>query len=249
MVIRDENDVRGLLNIGRICALTLNYMLEQVEPGMTTAELDRLGAAFLAKHRARSAPILMYQYPGATCISINEQVAHGVPGSRVIQPGDVINIDVSAELDGYIGDTGASMIVPPVNPDAALLLKRTRATLDKAVDAVTANAPLNLIGRIVEGEARKYGYRTFRELGGHGVGRTLHEEPRNIPNYFQPRLRTKMVEGTVFTIEPFFTPGIGRIRTHDDKWTLLTVDGAISAQFEHTVIVTRGKPVITTLLN
>lgn len=141
------------------------------------------------------------------------------------------------------------MIVPPVDPAAELLLKRTRATLNKAIDAVTADAPLNLIGRIVEGEARKYGYRTFRELGGHGVGRTLHEDPRNIPNHFQPRLRTKMAEGTVFTIEPFFTPGIGRIRTHDDKWTLLTIDGAISAQFEHTVIVTRGKPIITTLLN
>lgn len=249
MIVRDERDLRGLIRIGRICTLTMNYMLAQVEPGISTGELDKMGAAFLAKHHAQSAPIAFYNYPGHTCISVNDEVAHGIPGSRVIKPGDVVNVDVSAVLDGYIGDTGASMVVPPSNEVKAKLIERTRATLEMTVDLLTAGAPLNIIGRTIEGQGRKFGYRTFRELGGHGVGPTLHEEPRNIPNYWNPRLRDRMMEGSVFTVEPFFTPGKGRIRTLEDKWTIVTLDGAISAQFEHTCVITRGKPVLTTLLD
>jgi methionyl aminopeptidase len=249
MIVRDDQDIRGLIKIGRICTLTMRHMLEHVEPGITTGELDRIGAAHLAKYGAKSAPMQFYKYPAHTCISVNEEVAHGIPGARVIQPGDVVNVDVSAVLDGYVGDTGGSMVVPPVTEIKARLLERTKATLDMAVEIVTADAPLNLIGRIIEGQGRKYGYRTFRELGGHGVGPTIHEEPRNIPNYWHPRLRDRMVEGTVFTIEPFYTIGKGKIRTLEDKWTIVTVDGAISAQFEHTIVVTRGKPILTTLVD
>ncbi len=248
MTIQDERDLLGLMRIGQVCAQTLHYMLEQVKPGITTGELDKLGAAMLRKLGARSAPILMYNYPGATCISINEQVAHGIPGTRVVQPGDVVNIDVSAEMGGYIADTGFSMIVPPAAPSVEQLLARTRAALELAIDGVTAGAPLNLIGKVVEGEARKYGYKVLRELGGHGVGRSLHEYPRNIPNYFAPKLKTRMTEGLVFTIEPFFNMGVGRIFQEKDGWTLSTPDGSLSAQFEHTVVVTRGKPVIVTAL-
>lgn len=248
MFVRDERDLRGLMKIGRICTQTMNYMLSQVEPGITTGELDKMGAAFLAKFGAKSAPMAFYNYPGHTCISVNEEVAHGIPGARVIQPGDVVNIDVSAVLDGYVGDTGASMVVPPANEVKVRLLERTKMVRDLAIEQITAGAPLNLIGRTIEGYGRKFGYRTFRELGGHGIGPGLHEEPRNIPNYWHPRLRDKMLEGSVFTVEPFYTTGKGRIRTLDDKWTIVTVDGALSAQFEHTIVVTRGKPILTTQL-
>lgn len=248
MTIQDERDLLGLMKIGRICAQTLHYMLNQVCAGISTAELDKMGAAMLRTHGARSAPILMYRYPASTCISINEEIAHGIPGKRVIQPGDVVNIDVSAELDGYIADTGASMIVPPAVEHAEKLLTRTQATLEKAIEVVTAGAPLNQIGRVIEGEARKFGYKILRELGGHGVGRSLHEYPRNIPNYFAPRLRTRMTEGLVFTVEPFLNLGIGKIKQSQDGWTLTSADGTLSAQFEHTVVVTRGKPVIVTAL-
>lgn len=249
MIIQTEKDLAGLLKIGRICAQTMHHMLEHVQPGMTTAELDRIGAEFLKKHHARSAPILTYNYPGSTCISINEQVAHGIPGSRVIQPGDMVNVDVSAELDGYIGDTGFSMVVAPVSEEKRLLCDRTQAALNKALDVITDGAPLNLIGRVLEQEARRHGYKIIRELGGHGVGHTLHEPPRNIPNYFAPRLRTMITEGMVFTVEPFFTTGNGRIKTEADGWTLSTVDGSLSAQFEHSLVVTKGKPVILTALS
>lgn len=248
MTIQDERDLAGLMKIGKICAQTLHLMLDSIKPGMTTGDLDRIGADALRKSGARSAPIVIYNYPAATCISINEEVAHAIPGRRVIQPGDVVNVDVSAELDGYIADTGASMIVPPIAEPAEKLLVRTKNALDKALEVITAGAPLNQIGRVVEGEARKYGYKVLRELGGHGVGRSLHEYPRNIPNYFAPRLRTRMTEGLVFTVEPFFNMGVGKIQQGKDGWTLSSTDGSLSAQYEHTVVVTRGKPIIVTAL-
>lgn len=248
MTIQDERDLLGLMKIGRICAQTLHYMVSQVCAGMTTADMDKMGAGMLRKHGARSAPILMYRYPASTCISINEEIAHGIPGKRVIQPGDVVNIDVSAELDGYIADTGFTVIVPPAVEAAEKLLARTQVAMEKAIEVVTAGAPLNQIGKVIEGEARKFGYKILRELGGHGVGRSLHEYPRNIPNYFSPRLRTRMTEGLVFTVEPFLNTGVGKIKQSDDGWTLTSADGSLSAQFEHTVVVTRGKPVIVTAL-
>jgi methionyl aminopeptidase len=248
MTIQNERDLLGLMRIGKICAQTLHYMIGEVRAGMTTGELDKLGAAHLRKLGARSAPMLMYRYPAATCISINEQIAHAIPGSRIIQPGDVVNVDVSAELDGYIADTGFTVVVPPAAEAAEKLLARTQAALNKAIDIITAGAPLNQIGRVVEGEARKHGYKVLRELGGHGVGRALHEYPRNIPNYFAPQLKSRMTDGMVFTVEPFFNTGTGVVVQEKDGWTLTSADKSLSAQFEHTVVVTRNKPVIVTAL-
>lgn len=246
MSIDSDKDLLGLMKIGRICGLTLKYMGEQIEPGMTTSELDALGSAFLAKHGARSAPIITYNFPGSTCISINEEVAHGIPGSRVIQPGDMVNIDVSAELDGYFADTGATFPVPPVAEEVQRLCDATKRALEEAIKAVRAGQPLNVIGKAVEAEARKGGYAIIRELNGHGVGRKLHEAPRNIPNYFNPRAKEKMNDGLVITIEPFLNTGKGRIITAPDGWTLKTSDGSLTAQYEHTVIVTKDQPILVT---
>lgn len=246
MIVDNDKDLVGLMAIGRICGLTIKHMAEQMEPGMTTRELDDIGAAFLAQHGARSAPIITYNFPGATCISINEEVAHGIPGDRVIQPGDIVNIDVSAELDGYYGDTGSSFIVPPSTPEKEHLLEHTKEALQKAIDAVQAGKPLNVIGKAVETVSRKSGYKIIKELNGHGVGRSLHETPRNIPNYYNPRARQKMEDGLVLTIEPFFNTGKAKIITAADGWTLKTTDGSLSAQFEHTVIITKDKAIIVT---
>ncbi len=246
MSITNETDLAALLKIGRIVGMTLKAMQEAVEPGMTTGDLDRLGEKLLREHGARSAPQVMYNYPGFTCISINDEAAHGIPGDRVIQPGDMVNIDVSAELDGYYGDTGGSIAVPPVKPENQMLLDCTMDALQSALDAVSAGKPLNVIGKAVEASARKCGLNIIRELGGHGIGHRLHEEPRNVPNYFTKRAGQTLTEGMVLTIEPFLTPGSGRIYTADDKWTLKTVSGLPAAQFEHTVVITRGKPVLLT---
>jgi methionyl aminopeptidase len=245
MTVENDKDIEGLLRIGQICGLALKHMHAHVEPGMTTAELDAIGAAFLKQHGARSAPILAYKFPGYTCISLNDEAAHGIPGERVIQPGDLINIDVSAELEGYWADTGASAIVPPSRPEYEDLLAQTRTALDEALNVARAGQPINAIGKAVETVARKAGYRVIRELCGHGVGRHIHEPPQ-VPNYYDRNTGGQLSPGMVFTIEPFFSPGYARIITAQDGWTLKTFDGQVVAQFEHTVIITDDQPILAT---
>ena len=205
MSIKSQKDLLALLKIGHIVGLTLRYMQERLRPGMTTEELDALGAAFLKQHGARSAPQLTYQFPGTTCISINDEAAHGIPGKRIVQPGDLVNIDVSAELDGYFADTGASIPVPPVAPLTQRLCDCTRTALDQAIMSASAGQPIHGIGKAVEKEAKRGNFQIVRDLGGHGVGRSLHESPRNILNYYEPRLNTLLTEGMVLTIEPFLS--------------------------------------------
>lgn len=245
MTVENEQDVVGLMRIGRIVAMTLNHMLEHVEPGITTKELDAIGAAFLQKHGARSAPILAYKYPGFTCISVNDEAAHGIPGDRVVQAGDLVNIDVSAELDGYWGDTGRSMCVPPVSEERQHLLDTTKAALDLALDTAKAGTAVNEVGKAVHKYVRKQGYETIRELGGHGVGRHIHEKP-SVPNFFRRNARQKLKEGMVITLEPFVTTGAIHVNTDPDGWTLRTPDGSVVAQMEHTVIITKDRPIIVT---
>lgn len=246
MTVNSDKELQGLLRVGRVVGLALQAMRAALQPGITTRELDEIGAAVLKEHGARSAPILMYKFPGSTCISINDEAAHGIPGDRVVQPGDLVNLDVSAELDGFFADTGASYAVPPVTPENQMLLDHTMAALESALDAVTAGKPINVIGKAVEAEARKGGYNIIRELGGHGIGRKLHEEPRNVPNYYTKRASQPLKEGMVLTIEPFLTPGIGRVITQKDGWTLKVPNGKPAAQFEHTVVITTGKPILIT---
>jgi methionyl aminopeptidase len=246
MSIESEHDLIGLMRIGRIVGLTLRHMQAALRPGMTTAELDDIGARFLARHGARSAPILTYNFPGHTCISINDEAAHGIPGSRVIQPGDLVNIDVSAEMDGYWADTGATTPVPPVTPQMQRLCAATQQALAAAVDAVRAGLPLNVIGQAVEPVARKHGFKVIRNLGGHGIGRRLHEPPHAVPHHFDPRARQPLTDGLVMTLEPFLTTRATQVRTDADGWTLRTVDGSLAAQYEHTIIVTRDRPILVT---
>ena len=246
MIVKSDKDLLGLTRIGQIVGETLQEMVAALKPGMTTRELDEIGSHALMRHKARSAPILVYKYPGVTCISINDEAAHGIPGDRVVQPGDLVNIDVSAELNGYFADTGASVPVPPIAPASQALCNATQTALQAAIDAVHAGEPLNVIGLAVEGVARKGGYKIIRELGGHGVGRGLHEPPRNVPNFYTTRAKEKLTDCLVLTIEPFLTPGSGKIFTAKDGWTLKTQDGAIAAQYEHTLIITPKKPVLTT---
>lgn len=246
MSIDGEQDLQALLKIGRIVGMTIETMKNALQVGMTTAELDAIGAAYLKSQGARSAPQLMYNFPAATCISINDEVAHAIAGSRVIQPGDLVNIDVSAELDGYFADAGMSVPMPPVTPEVEHLCQSGRDALEAAIEAARGGSRLNAIGRAVETLAIQRGYRVIRDLGGHGVGRSLHEEPRRVPNYFTNRVKDKLVPGMVMTIEPFLTPGTGKIYTAADGWTLKTSDGQPGVQYEHTVVITEGRPILLT---
>ena len=245
MIANGEKDIAGLMRIGQICGLTLQHMMAHVEPGITTRELDDIGKAFLQKHNAASAPITAYNYPGWTCISINDEAAHGIPGKRVIKAGDMVNIDVSAVLEGYWGDTGASMVVPPIKAEYTRLCDHTKEALYAGIQAARANQPINGIGRAVQNVAKKGGYRIIRELGGHGVGRHIHEKP-NVQNHYNPRAKMPLKEGLVITIEPFLNLGRGHIVTDRDGWTLRTPDKSISAQFEHTVIINGDNPILIT---
>src|SRR5215207_6203578 len=176
------NDIQHLKAIGRICAEALRKMQSQVRVGMTTRELDEIGRAFLEVEGARSAPQAMYNFPGATCISISPVIAHGIPNERTLREGELIHIDVSAELDGYYADTGASMIVSKHERSLEKLLDATRATLMKALHAAKAGSPLSGIGRTVQNEARRRGFNVIYDLTGHGIGHQLHENPKEILN-------------------------------------------------------------------
>lgn len=246
MTIETEDDVVALKRIGKIVSYVLHEMLQAAEPGMTTRELDALGTRLLEQHGARSAPRLTYDFPGSTCISINEEAAHGIPGDRVIRAGDVLNVDVSAELDGYFADTGGTRVVPPGNPQKTRLCHATRTALEQAMKQARAGQPLAGIGRAIERTARTYGFKIIENLGSHGVGRALHEEPEHIPGYFDPSDRRVLEEGMVITIEPFLSTKSRVVTEAADGWTLVGAAGNLSAQYEHTMIITRGEPIVVT---
>lgn len=228
-------------------ARTLAAMGKALEPGMTTRELDDFGRALLEREGARSAPERSYGFPGATCISVAPDCAHGIPDDRAVQPGDLINIDVSAELDGYFGDTGASFAVPPVRPDIERLCRDGRRAMWVGIKAAKPGERLNAIGRSIETFARGNGYSLVRNLASHGVGRSLHDDPGEIPTWYDKRDRRRIPEGLVFTIEPFLSLGADRVEQRDDGWSLRPPGHQPTVQFEHTLVATRNGPLILTL--
>lgn len=247
MTVSDDDDLTGLKQIGRIVADTLEAMGKALEPGMTTRELDQVGRTLMEAAGARSAPEMVYAFPGATCISINEEVAHGIPGDRRIRPGDLVNIDVSAEKDGYFADTGASFAVPPVTRAVERLCRDGRRALWTGLRQVGAGKPLAGIGRAVGAFARKNGYTLVRNLASHGVGLALHEEPKEIATWPDASERRVMGNGLVFTIEPFLSLGAEFADEGDGPWTLYSQPGAPTVQYEHTVVATRHGPLILTI--
>lgn len=247
MTADSPKDIQYLKAIGRICAEALRLMQGAVRAGMTTRELDEIGRAFLEAEGARSAPRAMYKFPAATCISVSPVIAHGIPNEHILREGELIHIDVSAELNSYYADTGASLVVSKSERRYEKLIEATKATLNKALRAAKAGNPLNGISRAVQTEARKRGYNVITDLTGHGIGRKLHEEPKEILNYYDAKDRRILNEGLVLAIEPFLTTGVGRVMQERDGWSLRTTDKAIAAQFEHTIVVTKNEPIILTI--
>ncbi|MCZ7542355.1 MAG: type I methionyl aminopeptidase [Anaerolineae bacterium] len=247
MTVESEQDIEALKRIGRIVALTLREMAAHVRAGVTTAELDAVARRFMAQHGARSGPVLVYNFPGATCISVNDEAAHGIPGARVIRPGDLVNLDCTGELDGYMADAAIMVGVPPVSPEAQRLLDCAQAALDRAIGAARAGRRIYEIGAAIEAEAQARGFKVLRELTGHGVGRSVHEEPA-VPNYRNRRFRQRLHDGLVLAIEPHVAAGEGSIVEDADGWTLRTRDGALSAVYEHTVVIQGDRPLVLTAL-
>lgn len=246
MTIDNDNDLEALKKIGGIVARTLQAMGKALEPGMTTRELDEIGRALLEAEGAQAAPALTYGFPGATCISVFPDIAHGIPGERVLQAGDLVNIDVSAERNGYFADTGSSFIMPPVMPRIERLARDGKRAMWAGVNSVRAGAKLGDIGRAVQHFADKNGYTLIRNLASHGVGRGLHEEPTSIATWDDPSERRRIHEGMVFTIEPFLSLGSEWAIDGDDEWTLRADTGRPTVQFEHTLVATKRGAVVVT---
>ncbi|MCE1253624.1 MAG: type I methionyl aminopeptidase [Anaerolineae bacterium] len=247
MTIDSENDLYHLKMIGRICAQTLKKMMKAVRPGLSTRELDEMGNEYLKSEGARSAPRLTYQFPGTTCLSVAPVIAHGIPNDVKLKAGDLLHIDVSAELDGYFADTGASVPVSSAGADVERLLNATRNALWQAIRAAKAGRQINVIGQAISAEARRRGYNTLRELTSHGVGHSLHDEPLDVVNYYNAADKRFLNDGLVLAIEPFLTSGRGWITEENDGWSLRTSDRAPAAQFEHTLVITKNEPIILTL--
>ncbi|HLK24627.1 MAG TPA: type I methionyl aminopeptidase [Caulobacteraceae bacterium] len=246
MTVGNDDDLRRLQRIGRLVAETMTAMAKALEPGMTTGELDALGRSLLEREGARSAPEVTYGFPGATCISVFPAIAHGIPGARAIEAGDLVNIDVSAELDGVFADTGGSFAVPPVGPATARLMRDGRRALWAGVRAVKAGGRLGAIGEAVQAFADRSGYSLIRNLASHGVGDALHEEPKEIPTWREPLDERRIAKGSVFTIEPFLSTGSRWAVEGDDGWTLVADTGRPTVQYEHTLVATeRGALVVT----
>ena len=245
MTADSKHDIEQLRLAGQIVRAAFERMKAAAVPGISTAELDAIAARFFDERGARSAPQAMYDFPGATCISVNEQAAHGIPGPRRLEPGDMVNIDVSAQFNGYVADMGESFVLAPVAPDRARICRAVRHAVNEALRRVRAGRSLNVIGRAVQEVADRYGYRIVGNLASHGVGRQLHEEPSYVPVH-NPRERRVLKRGMVLTIEPFFTTDADDVTETGDGWTLACAAGELVAQFEQTLIVTDRAPIVVT---
>ncbi len=246
MTITKQDELDALKDIGRIVANTMQAMAKALEPGMTTGELDETGRLILEREGAESAPQSTYDFPGATCISVNEEIAHGIPGDRMIAAGDLVNIDVSASKNGYYADTGATFRVGTVRPSLDQLCQDGKRAMQIGIAQVGSNKPLAGIGKAIGKFASDRGYTLIRNLASHGVGRSLHEYPEEIATWPTRGETRRINKGLVLTVEPFLSKGGLWAAEGEDGWTLYSKPSAPVVQYEHTVVATdRGAIVLT----
>jgi methionyl aminopeptidase len=245
MSIASKADRNGMERVSAVVRRTLEALAAAVRPGVTTADLDAIARDVVVAHGARSAPALVYGFPGTVLISVNDEVVHGIPGPRRLRRGDLVSLDVTIEKDGYIADAARSVVVEEGEAPAARLVACAEAAFDAALDVARAGTPVNEIGRAVEQEVRRWGFAIVRGLTGHGVGRAIHEPP-TVANEYNPRQRDILTEGLVLTIEPMISAGSGRTVQSGDGWTIRTRDGSLASHHEHTLVITRDHPVVLT---
>lgn len=245
MSIESSADWDGLRAVSTVASDTLALLANYVRPGITTGELDILAAQFLKAQGAESAPALVYGFPGTVLVSINDEVVHGIPGRRVIAAGDLVSLDVTIELDGYVADAARSLVVTPGSSTAHELVACARAAFEAALAVARAGVRVSEIGRAVQREVRRRGFSVMKGLTGHGVGRTIHEPP-SVPNEWNPHQQDVLTEGLVITIEPMVAAGSGRPVEDRDGWTIRTQDGSWAAHYEDTLVITSGRPLVLT---
>lgn len=250
MIVKTDEELQALKEIGYICAKVRDTMQEATKPGITTKELDNIAKELFEEHGAISAPIQDEKFPGQTCISVNEEVAHGIPGKRIIREGDLVNIDVSALKNGYYADTGISFVVGEAdNPLKQKVCDVALEAFDAAMAKVKPGTKLSNIGKAVHATARKNDLTVIKNLTGHGVGQSLHEAPSHVMNYYDPKDKTLLKEGVVIAVEPFISSKATFVTEGKNDWAFETKDKSFVAQIEHTVIVTKDGPMLTTKID
>ncbi len=250
MSITKESELKGMQDASKAVAYTLRQMMGYATAGMSTRELDEYGAGILAGFGARSAPRLTYGFPGHTCISVDREFCHGIPSDRrVLQEGDLLNIDVSAELDGFWSDNGASFVLGRDLNQHQKLVDASKAILHKAIDNIRDGVKIADIGELMETEAKKNGYRVIKNLGGHGIGRSLHEYPEELLNYKNRADQRRFKKNAVVAIETFIATSSTYAVELRDGWTMVGNEGGYMAQHEHTIVITEGKPLVLTADN
>ncbi len=250
MSITKHTELVGMQKASDVVAFVLKEMRAYAQPGMTTKQLDNFGGQILNDFGAKSAPYLTYGFPGWTCISVNNEFCHGIPSDKkVLKKGDLINIDVSAELNGYWSDNGGSFVLGEDIHQHQKLVDASMQILHKAIHTIKGGVRISDIGHLIETEAKKCGYKVIRNLTGHGIGKSLHEEPSEIANYKDRFNATRFKKNSVVAIETFISTTSTYAEILKDGWTMVGNRGGFMAQHEHTIVVTDGKPIILTAAN
>jgi methionyl aminopeptidase len=243
--VKDPETIERMRIAGRIAGQALQEVGRAVAPGVTTDDLDRVGHEFLLDHGAYPSTLGYRGFPKSLCTSLNEVICHGIPDSTELVEGDICNVDITAFIGGVHGDTNATFLVGEVSDEARLLVERTHEATMRAINAVAPGRPVNVIGRVIESYAKRFDYGVVRDFTGHGIGTSFHSG-LVIPHYDDPRYDTVMEPGMTFTIEPMITLGTYDYEIWDDSWTVVTRDRRLTAQFEHTILVTdTGSDILT----
>ena len=241
----DFETIEKIRRASRIAAQALQVVLDSVRPGVTTDDLDRIGHEFLLSQNAYPSTLGYRGFPKSLCTSVNEVICHGIPDETVLEEGDIVNVDISAFIDGVHGDTNGTVAVGDVPEEVTLLIERTHEAMHRGIKAALPGREVNIIGRAIETYAKRFGYGVVRDFTGHGVGTSFHTG-LIIPHYDEPTYNTLIEPGMVFTIEPMITLGTHEWELWDDGWTVTTADKSLTAQFEHTILITEDGPEILT---
>jgi len=245
IIIKNKDEIAAMRQAGRIVAMILKTMAKQIRPGMETKELDIIAAKELEKHGARPSFKGYRGFPANLCVSVNEEIVHGIPGKRVLREGDIVSLDFGAIYDGFQGDAALTVGVGRISKKAAALIETAKDALKNGISAAHAGAKLGDVSHAIQTYAESRGYSVVREYTGHGIGRDMHEEPQ-IPNFGLPDSGPVLKKGMTLALEPMVNIGDWRTRVGDDQWTVLTADGSLSAHFEHTIAITDGEPEVLT---
>lgn len=247
IIIKNNKEIDLMRSAGRIVAETLLLVEEKVRPGITTAEIDRIAEEFITKHGAKPSFKGLYGFPASLCISVNEQVVHGIPGGYVLKDGDIISVDCGAYLNGFHGDAARTFAVGNITEEASKLIKATEQSFFKGIEYAKVGNRLTDISHGIQSYIEASGFAVVRDFVGHGIGRVVHEDP-DVPNFGKPGKGPKLVEGMALAIEPMVNVGSYKVKTLNDDWTVVTSDGSLSAHYENTIVILPDGPEILTLI-